>query len=658
MITNNDYTILIVDDESINIKILAEIFKDQYKLKIAKNGKKAIEIAEESSPDLILLDIKMPDMNGYKVCEELKSSPTTRNIPVIFITARDNKNDEVKGLNLGAIDYITKPFSSELVKSRVKNYLDHFNIRKETLKLNQAIQQSPEAIIITDINGNIEFVNPRFSELTGYKKNEVINQNPNILKSGYHSDSFYEELWNTISSGEKWKGEIYNQKKNGEYFWEDASISPLINQQNEIINYVAVKQDITEKKKAEEELLSRTEELRETKNMLNKILDLSTEAIRYVDKNFNIIKSNQKYKELNKQYLKDNNIKNQKFLNINDLKCYEAFCTQDCNTEDCSLNKILEGNRIAQKDVEKKINGKKKYFIVTIFPYKNDKGQIEGMIQSYRDITTRKENEMKIANLYQKLESEFEKGRNLHKHFLPNELPEIPDFSYDIHFQPASRLGGDFYNTIKVKDQALFYIADVSGHGLDGSMLNIFIRETINNYLSQNKEIQIDKIIEYIIDRYHKEKFATDYMVCLIIGVLDINNKEFSFINAGIQIPSVKLTNSGEIKPLMNSGLPISTAIDIDSYQDNLKHKIESFTFKPGEKFIISTDGLIEETVIKNNKSEMYGEERYFKLLGNIYNLDPSKMLRKITDDFKSFSGKNYGQDDITCMIIGCDSDA
>ncbi|HTR80267.1 MAG TPA: PAS domain S-box protein [Bacteroidota bacterium] len=119
-------------------------------------------------------------------------------------------------------------------------------------KLSLAVGQSPASIVITDTQGNIEYVNPKFTEVTGYAANEAIGANPRILKSGNTPPEDYRRMWETISSGEAWRGEFHNRKKNGELFWEMASISPVKNKDNVITNYVAVKEDITERKKLEE----------------------------------------------------------------------------------------------------------------------------------------------------------------------------------------------------------------------------------------------------------------------------------------------------------------------------------------------------------------------------------------------------------------------
>ena len=118
-------TILVVDDMTTTLLLLHDLLKDTYEVKIAKSGTKALEILESPNDiDLILLDIEMPDINGYEVCKRIKNNETIKNIPIIFITGRTSQEDEEYGLNLGAIDYITKPFNNAIVKLRIKNYLN------------------------------------------------------------------------------------------------------------------------------------------------------------------------------------------------------------------------------------------------------------------------------------------------------------------------------------------------------------------------------------------------------------------------------------------------------------------------------------------------------------------------------------------------------
>jgi diguanylate cyclase (GGDEF)-like protein len=112
-----------VDDVPANLSLLSGILRDDYRIQLATSGAKALELVAASAPDLILLDIMMPDMDGYEVCKRLKANPETEHIPVLFITARNQVEDEELGLTLGAMDYIHKPISPPIIKARVRNHL-------------------------------------------------------------------------------------------------------------------------------------------------------------------------------------------------------------------------------------------------------------------------------------------------------------------------------------------------------------------------------------------------------------------------------------------------------------------------------------------------------------------------------------------------------
>ena len=143
-------TILVVDDTPDNLDLMGDLLMDDYKVKVANSGKKALDIIQTGQPpDLILLDIMMPEMDGYDVCTILKSNEETKNIPVIFLTAKTNIIDEQKGFEIGAVDYITKPISPAIVMARVKTHLDLHNKNVYLEKL--VDQRTQEIMAIQDV---------------------------------------------------------------------------------------------------------------------------------------------------------------------------------------------------------------------------------------------------------------------------------------------------------------------------------------------------------------------------------------------------------------------------------------------------------------------------------------------------------------------------
>lgn len=148
-----------------------------------------------------------------------------------------------------------------------------------------AVEQSPASVVITDIKGIIQYVNTKFCAVTGYTSQEAIGNNPRILKSGEKPPEEYKELWEMLTSGKVWSGEFHNKKKDGSLYWEYASISPIVSSSGEITHYLAVKEDITDRKNAEEALLERKNEL----ERLNRIM---------VDRELRMIELKQQLAEL------------------------------------------------------------------------------------------------------------------------------------------------------------------------------------------------------------------------------------------------------------------------------------------------------------------------------------------------------------------------
>lgn len=160
-------------------------------------------------------------------------------------------------ITLGFVLFFVSLVLIYITRIALKRRSTVFKLEKQAVelrKISSAVEQSPSSIVVTDINGDIEYVNPKFSQLTGYSVEETIGQNPRILKSGRSNEDDYKNLWDTILRGEIWHGEFLNKKKNGDLYWEDAAIGPIKDVEGSITHFIAIKEDITEKKRINKEL--------------------------------------------------------------------------------------------------------------------------------------------------------------------------------------------------------------------------------------------------------------------------------------------------------------------------------------------------------------------------------------------------------------------
>lgn len=168
----------------------------------------------------------------------------------------------------------------EIIANQLSIYIEQKRALVRTSQLSKGIEQSPVSIVITDNQGSIEFVNPSFTRITGYTLEEVIGKNPRILRSDEHDHSFYKHLWQTILSGNNWDGEFRNIKKNGDQYWEKTIISPIFNDRGKIVQFIAFKEDITEKRKMMADLVKAKEKAEESDRLKSAFLANLSHEIR------------------------------------------------------------------------------------------------------------------------------------------------------------------------------------------------------------------------------------------------------------------------------------------------------------------------------------------------------------------------------------------
>ncbi len=282
--------------------------------------------------------------------------------------------------------------SNYLFEALIKLIEERKLAESEILKLSKAVEQTPASIVITNINGEIEYVNAKFCNLTGYTKEEAIGENPRILKSETTTHEYSSILWNTILSGKEWSGELQNKKKNGELYWESALISPIINDNNQITHFIAIKEDITDRKLAEEERIRQS-------GLLTSLLDSIPDIIFFKDCNGIYLGCNPSFAEFVGKSRNE----------IVGKSDYDIFNSETANAFRKNDLIVLENKKPRHNEEWITYPDGKKILIDTLkTPYWASDGSLIGILGVSRNITKRKESEDQIHKLKEQFELAIE----------------------------------------------------------------------------------------------------------------------------------------------------------------------------------------------------------------------------------------------------------
>jgi PAS domain S-box-containing protein len=286
--------ILIVDDDPSFVHLLTNLIASFGETPIsARQGANFFQIMEEESIDLILLDIYMPIVSGLTLIKQLKSNKAYQHIPVIMISGSDSLDQITQCYEAGASDFITKPISPVVLQARLTSALekqkDIIRLKKEISerkkaesslrKLSIAVEQSPGILFLTDIRHRIEYANPKCIEILGYKLDEIIGRSPKLFQAEAENIPSYDHIFMSLTKTDTWKGNICNQKKNGEQFWVSCSISPVLNNDGQVTNFLTIQEDISDRIKAEALLSQKTRSLEMSENRLRMIIEATNDGI-------------------------------------------------------------------------------------------------------------------------------------------------------------------------------------------------------------------------------------------------------------------------------------------------------------------------------------------------------------------------------------------
>lgn len=273
--TTQRYHLLVVDDVVYFLMLINHEFSHAFEVSTACSATEALKCLDAFIPDLILLDVDMPEIDGYTLFSQLKQKKQWADIPVIFVTGHDEGDGESRGLTLGAADYITKPINFEIAHLRIDNLLERERMRKEllvqrnTLKRQLARQKqaerqlrlaasvfrnSYEGIIIAKVDGTIIDVNQSFEQICGFQRAEVLERNILQFKNTRHDSEFYQGIIDNLHKKGHWYGDIWHQQKNHEWSLLFLAINCVLDDYHQTSHYVALFTDVTLQREHEKQL--------------------------------------------------------------------------------------------------------------------------------------------------------------------------------------------------------------------------------------------------------------------------------------------------------------------------------------------------------------------------------------------------------------------
>ncbi|HLF95758.1 MAG TPA: EAL domain-containing protein [Methylococcaceae bacterium] len=258
--------LLVVEDNTDDVVSIERLFRKKnlsVEITHCLRGEDVLALLQRDSGfDAIITDYCLPGISGIELSKQLLAM--NLNCPVVMLTGRGNEMAAVEAMKAGISDYVVKGsaqdnfnFLPEMVLHAIEKKREQERLHayeNQLRKLSQAVEQSASAILITNPEGVIEYVNPRFSEMTGYALEEAVGFTPALLKSGNTPNQVYEHLWETILAGRDWKSELQNRTKTGQLYWARTSISPVKNADGRVTHFIEIQEDITETRALTEQL--------------------------------------------------------------------------------------------------------------------------------------------------------------------------------------------------------------------------------------------------------------------------------------------------------------------------------------------------------------------------------------------------------------------
>ncbi len=566
--------------------------------KFERSDAKIIEKSESIS-----MESEDFDPDGKKIIFDTKKTP--------FF----NEKGELLGL-IGISRDITKRKKAEL---RLKSQ-------------SAALKSAANSVVITNTKGEILWVNPAFSKLTGYTWKEVVGKNPSVLNSGKHDDKYFEDLWSTISKGDTWHGDVINKKKNGDLYYEEMTITPILDEKEKINQFVAIKQDITERKKLESQI-------KESEERFSLVMQGSNDGIWDLALDTGEIYINDRFQTMlgYEAGELEPTLEVRRWLMHPDEKEVSDEMFEECLTGERKIYNLESKFRCKSGDYMW-ILAKGK---VTKYDENGTPLRFSG---TNTDISERKKLEFALEKANARMSGELNVAKDIQMSMLPLIFPAFPKRAeVDLYAEliPAREVGGDFYDFHFLDENHLcFVMADVSGKGVPAALMMAVTKTLLKSRASNDKSPA--SILTDVNNEIAKDNDS--YMfITVFLAILNTNTGELIYSNAGHNPSYVICKEKKELTKLGDLHGPVIGAMEGMTYGET------KLLLNKNDIVFSYTDGVTES---HNINEELYSDPRLEELLKN-GDYDSSESLTKLViQSVKEFEGEAEQFDDITVMAI------
>jgi len=502
-----------------------------------------------------------------------------------------------------------------------------------------------DLIVRVDVNGVINYASPSHETVLGYRPDRILGKK--YMRDFYKSrkldqdyDKFWEAMSRAVKTGEPVKVVYRFPHFNGDIVWLESLINTITSKHSKhVVGAVISSREVTEQKKAEEAL-------RESEWRHRSITENTFDMIALLDLKGNYLYCNQAHERLLGYSPEE----------LVGCSAFEVIHPEDRGKAVQALQEGLEEGKKEANYIFHSITrgGGERIVDHKIRVLEDENGKPFQLLVIATDITERKKAEQKIVeynqeleNLYRQLDEEVDKARKVHERTLPEKLPRVEGISFSAFYQPAAKVGGDFYNVINTGKKLIIYLSDVTGHGLEGALLSAFLKEAIDSYVTMEEmeeKITPSRVLWHLDSQYRRKKFPEDYFISIFIAVLDLNTMELAYTAAGFQDAPLVGRGNGEYEKLESRGLPVSNTFPAEM----LNFEEKTIALAPGNTVFFNTDGLTEQEV----EGEKYGE-RLYDVFQEYFQFPPEIIALAVNEDFLRFNrGLLQGDDDITYLVM------